>query len=228
MVDFKIIPFAYCTGQENMTFDESLLEEAILNNSSTFIFRLYGWKPACVSLGRNQKLDFLDLSILKSKNIDVVTRLTGGRALLHDKELTYSVVCPQSLLKQGQSVMASYKEISEVLIDAFKALGLNLSLGGESVHTNHDYCMLVSTGADLNYKGRKLIGSAQCRKKGYILQHGSILFDYDEMLLEKVFKEHVNSSEVVCLKEIFPDLSFEDFVNEFQFVISEVLSRKLC
>ena len=224
MVDFKIIPFAYCTGQENMTFDESLLEEAILNNSSTFIFRLYGWKPACVSLGRNQKLDFLDLSILKSKNIDVVTRLTGGRALLHDKELTYSVVCPQSLLKQGQSVMASYKEISEVLIDAFKALGLNLSLGGESVHTNHDYCMLVSTGADLNFQGRKLVGSAQCRKKGYILQHGSIPYDLDKALLAKIFNENIDVSTVTTVKEVLPSYTIERFSMEFQDAVKNVLS----
>lgn len=72
--------------------------------------------------------------------------------------------------------------------------------------------MLVSTGADLCYQGRKLIGSAQFRKEGYILQHGSILYDYDCQLLEKIFKENVDSSAVISLKEINPAISKQDII----------------
>ena len=191
MVDVKFIPFEYNTGSVNMTIDEQILNESIESNSTTPVFRLYGWKPACISLGRNQKADFIDQEFLKANNVDVVHRLTGGRALLHDCEVTYSFVCPQSYLKNGESVVASYKEISEILIKAFKELGVLLTLGGDSVHTKFDYCMLVSTGADLNYQGRKLVGSAQCRKKGYILQHGSIPYDLDKILVGKIFNEKV-------------------------------------
>ena len=131
-----------------------------------------------------------------------MTRLTGGRALLHDQEITYSFVCNQKFLKNGTSVIESYKEISQILIEAFKSLGIELNLGGDAVHTKHDYCMLVSTGADLNYNGKKLIGSAQVRKKGYILQHGSILYDYNKQLLEEIFKEPVLTNKITSIKEI--------------------------
>lgn len=221
-----MIPYKCLSGKENMAYDEQLLENAISSSAKKFYFRLYAWKPACVSLGRNQSSDFIDTSLLFKEGIELVTRLTGGRALLHDRELTYSVVCPQSMLNNGQSVVASYKEISQILIDAFSILGVNLDLGGESVHTKHDYCMLVSTGADLNYQGRKLIGSAQCRKKGYILQHGSILFDYNKELLEKIFREPVLISGIATIKEIFPEMGFEEFVGQFGSAISKVLSQR--
>ena len=227
MPSFEIIPYVCLSGKENMDFDESLLESAIASSSDTLFFRLFGWKPACVSLGRNQNPEFLDFDLLDKHNIDVVTRLTGGRALLHDMELTYSVVCSQNLLENGQSVIASYKEISGFLVEAFNLMGVNLVLGNDSVHTHHDYCMLVSTGADLNYSGRKFIGSAQCRKKGYILQHGSILYDYNKDLLETIFKEPVDTSGIIGLREILPSIGFECFIKDFQDAILKVLSRKL-
>ena len=90
----KIIPYEVRTGVENMQIDNDLLEWSIDNKFQDVIFRLYGWSPACISLGRNQKDDFLDYKFLKNSGIDVVRRLTGGRALLHDKELTYSYICP--------------------------------------------------------------------------------------------------------------------------------------
>lgn len=215
----KIIPYETRTGKENMQIDSDLLDFAIKNELKEPIFRLYGWKPACVSLGRNQKDDFLDYELLKSKNIDVVRRLTGGRALLHDNEITYSFICPESFLQNGSHIVSSYKEISQILIDKFKKLGINLDFGASKpIKTGFDYCMLISTGADLCYKEKKLIGSAQCRSHGYILQHGSILYDYDKKLLEEIFKEKVSTDEITSIKEINPKLSKEkiiDILNEW-------------
>lgn len=207
------IPYEVKSGAENMQIDSDLLENAIKNKQEEPIFRLYGWSPACVSLGRNQKSDFIDEKFLKEHNIDVVRRLTGGRALLHDNEITYSFVCPVSYLKNGENVVQSYKEISQILIDAFKKIGIELDFGGIKKPQGHkDYCMLVSTGADLCYKGRKLIGSAQFRKEGYILQHGSILYDYDRNSLEEIFKEKVDSSSVISLKEINSIVAKDDII----------------
>lgn len=197
-----------------MQIDSDLLDSAIENRLDYPIFRLYGWKPACVSLGRNQKDDFLDRKFLKENNIDVVRRLTGGRALLHADEITYSFICSTSYLKNGEHVVSSYKEISQILIDKFKKLGIDLTFGtNKPVKTGFDYCMLVSTGADLCYQGKKLIGSAQCRKQGYILQHGSILYDYDKALLEKIFKEPVSTDEITSIKEINPKLTKEKIID---------------
>lgn len=207
------IPYEVKSGAENMQIDSDLLENAIKNKQEEPIFRLYGWSPACVSLGRNQKSDFIDEKFLKEHNIDVVRRLTGGRALLHDNEITYSFVCPVSYLKNGENVVQSYKEISQILIDAFKKIGIELDFGRIKKPQGHkDYCMLVSTGADLCYKGRKLIGSAQFRKEGYILQHGSILYDYDRNFLEEIFKEKVDSSSVISLKEINSIVAKDDII----------------
>lgn len=207
----KYIPYEIKTGIENMQIDSDLLENAIAQQSKEAVFRLYGWSPACVSLGRNQKNDFIDEKFLKENNIDIVRRLTGGRALLHADEITYSFVCPVSYLQNGENVVSSYKEISQILIDAFKKLDIELDFGGKpKAHGN--FCMLVSTGADLCYRGRKLIGSAQFRSEGYILQHGSILYDYDCELLEKVFKEKVDTSSIVAIKEINPNLKKEDII----------------
>ena len=210
----KIIPYEVRTGAENMQIDSDLLDLAIKEQLKEPIFRLYGWSPACVSLGRNQKDDFIDYDFLKSKNVDVVRRLTGGRALLHDNEITYSFICPFSYLKNGENVKLSYIEISQILIDKFKKLGIELNFGEQNgIHTKFDYCMLISTGADLCYQGKKLIGSAQCRKEGYILQHGSILYDYNPEFLEEIFKEKVKN--IISVKEINPNLTKEDIINAF-------------
>ena len=207
----KLIPYEVKTGVENMQIDCDLLENAIAKQSLDAVFRLYGWTPACVSLGRNQKNDFIDEKFLRKHNIDIVRRLTGGRALLHHDEITYSFVCPVSYLKNGENVVSSYKEISQILIDAFKKLDIQLDFGGKP-KAQGNFCMLVSTGADLCYQGRKLIGSAQFRREGYILQHGSILYDYDRELLEKVFKEKVDTSSIISIKEINPALKKENIV----------------
>lgn len=210
----KFIEFEVKTGAENMQMDNDLLESAIKNKLQEPIFRLYGWAPSCVSLGRNQRDEFLDKDFLKSKGIDTVRRMTGGRALLHDKELTYSYICPTSFLKNGDNVVQSYKEISQILIDAFKNLGIELEFPeNKRVHTKFDYCMNISTGADLCYQGKKLIGSAQYRKDGYILQHGSILFDYDKELIEKIFMQKTDENSLTCLLEINPSLTYEKVVS---------------
>ena len=215
----KFVPFEVLTGKENMQKDSDLLDFAISEKLSYPIFRLYGWHPACISLGRNQQDAFIDKKFLKDTNIDLVKRLTGGRALLHDDEITYSYICPVSFLKHGENITKSYMEICGFLIEKFAKLGIELDFGGSKpVNTKFDYCMLISTGADLCYNGKKLIGSAQCRKEGYILQHGSILYDYKRDLLEKIFHENVSAESITSIKEINPNLSKQDIIR----VLSEL------
>lgn len=209
----KYIEFEVNSGEKNMQIDNDLLAFAIKNELTEPIFRLYGWSPACVSLGRNQSDEFLDKEFLKSKNIDIVKRLTGGRALLHDKELTYSYICPASSLKNGESVVGSYKEISQFLIDGFKKLGIELEFPqNKRPNTKFDYCMSISTGADLSFEGKKLIGSAQFRKEGYILQHGSILFDYDSELIMQLFNEKFDKNTLTCINLINPTISRDEII----------------
>lgn len=208
----RYIKFNTYNGQKNMQIDSDLLDEAIQNQTKEPIFRLYGWSPKCVSLGRNQK------EFPLPDGIDCVRRLTGGRALLHDNEITYSYVAPAI---EGESVIESYKIISGILIDFFKTLGIELDFGGKKCKggLKFDYCMLLSTGADVCYQGKKLIGSAQCRKNGYILQHGSILYDYDKTFLENLFHEEVQG--ITCVKEILPEITKEDLLQKLEKFIAE-------
>ena len=205
----KYLGFSVNSGSLNMEIDAQMLENAISSSEKDILFRLYGWSPKCISLGRNQKDDFL------TGEIDAVRRLTGGRALLHDDEITYCCVAPADAIPNGQSVVDSYKYISGILIDFFKTLGVELDFGeNKKVSTHFDYCMLLSTGADVCYKGKKIIGSAQCRKNGYIMQHGSILFGYDKKLLEELFHEEVKG--IIPVTEILPDMTKDIFVKKFE------------
>lgn len=209
----KYLGYSIANGTQNMEFDSNLLEHAIDEQETDILFRLYGWSPKCISLGRNQNGDFL------TEKIDVVKRLTGGRALLHDNEITYCCIAPIEAIPNGQSVIDSYKYISGILIDFFKTLGIELEYGAnKKVSTHYDYCMLLSTGADVCYQSKKIIGSAQCRKNGYILQHGSILFGYDKEFLEHLFKEKVEG--ITTVSNILPNLSKEEFVRRFEKFIS--------
>lgn len=182
------------SGKLNMELDLKMLNEAILNESKDATVRFYNWSPKCISLGKNQPFE----DFYNDLGIDIVRRPTGGRALLHDKELTYCFVSP---VKKGQSVIESYKDISDALILGFKKLGIELEYS--SVRSkNLRYCMNISCGADVSYKGRKLIGSAQFRSRGYLLQHGSILYDLDFELVEKIFKQKVEKNSIVTLNKI--------------------------
>ena len=210
----KLIDYKENNGEYNMSFDSQLLDEAINEKMKEPIIRFYGWNPPCVSLGRNQSFEHIDVYFCKQNGIDIVKRVTGGRGLLHDNEVTYSFICPIDFLRKGESIITSYKEISSAIIEGFKNIDIELELGGKKkIEATHDYCMLISTGADLSHNGKKLIGSAQYRKQGYILQHGSVLFNYNLQIIEKIFQEKNNNNSITYIDEINPALTRKDVVS---------------
>lgn len=222
----KFFDYKVNTGAYNMAFDENILDESIKNNEKEPVLRFYGWSPACVSLGRNQK-DYIDYSVCKEYGIDVVRRATGGRALLHDKELTYSFVCPIDFLQVKDSVILSYKEISEALILGMKETGIDINFPEDKkIKTAANYCMSLATGADLSYNGKKLIGSAQVRKSGYILQHGSLLIDVNYDLIKKLFHEQVNAHEITYLKEINLNMEIDVLVKNLKSGFEKKFNQK--
>lgn len=203
------IPYSVNNGKFNMKKDEQILNYAIKRSLNAPILRLYGWKPYCISLGRNQTGDKINCEYCYMNGIDIVKRLTGGRALLHDKELTYSFVTPIEFLQEGSSVMSSYKEISGAVVEGLKLTGIETELpSNKRVSTNYEYCMSLCSGADLNYNGKKLVGSAQFRKHGYILQHGSILIDFDSEKIENIFGEKPVEEKIISLSKIKPAFDF--------------------
>ncbi len=199
----KFLDYNCYNGSKNMAFDSKMLESAIRENQDYASIRFYGWSPKCISLGKSQVEDDIN-----SFGIDIVKRVTGGRALLHDNELTYAVVMPQN---ENEGILASYKFISDGLILGFKELGIELDYAGTK-KGSAKYCMNISCGADVSFMGKKLIGSAQFRSHGYILQHGSILFDLDYDLIEKIFGQKPDKNSIVTMKEINDKITKEELV----------------
>ena len=206
-------PFSVSDGVFNMNFDAKMLENTLKTGMSAL--RFYGWSPACVSLGRNQDFLHIDEDYCQKNGIDIVRRLTGGRALFHDNELTYSFTCRADFLEYGDSVVQSYKEISGALIKGFEKLGISADFPEEkpklAKNIKFEYCMSISTGADLSFEGKKLVGSAQFRKGGAILQHGSILFGYEPEKIRQIFAEQPREDKIITLFEISPEITRENF-----------------
>lgn len=171
-------------GPWNMGVDEALLQRAASPDSLP-VLRCYHWAPACVSLGRFQSAGGLDCAHLKRLGIDVVRRPTGGRAILHDQEVTYAVVLPAGHPLAGRSVRASYAAIAGALARAITLLGGTVELAPErrrggrglpaDAPAHRQDCFATPSDHEIVATGRKLVGSAQVRQAGALLQHGSIL-----------------------------------------------------
>jgi lipoate-protein ligase A len=163
-------------GATNMAVDEAILA-AVREGLSLPTLRFYAWSPPCLSLGRNQPLADADLAACRAAGVDVVRRPTGGRAILHTDELTYSVALLQSDPRATGDVVESYRRLSEGLlaglhrleVDAVPAMGQRkpaADLTAVCFETPSDY--------EITAGGRKLVGSAQWRGRGGVLQHGSL------------------------------------------------------
>ncbi len=164
------------SGAWNMAVDEAILESAGRGDSLPTL-RLYAWDPPCLSLGYAQPYADVDLDRLKERGWDIVRRPTGGRAILHTDELTYSIVGPASHPILDGSVLESYNRLARALAQAVKALGLSVTMKereeGDGSSTN-PVCFEITSTYEITVDGKKLIGSAQARRKDGVLQHGSL------------------------------------------------------
>ena len=183
-------------GPLNMAIDEALLESVIAGGAP--VVRFYTWRPATLSLGTNQALGEIDRAECEARGFDVVRRLTGGRAVLHQHELTYSVIARENDPRVSGGVVESYRKISAALVEGLHALGASVSLAapdrallramsarrvavldeeGEPQAGSSAMCFDAASAYELTAGGKKLVGSAQARRGGALLQHGSILLD---------------------------------------------------
>jgi lipoyl(octanoyl) transferase len=165
-------------GAWNMAADEAILEH-IGSGASLPTLRLYAWEPACLSLGHAQPLADVDLLRLKQRGWEVVRRATGGRAILHTDELTYSVIAPTDEPRVAGSILESYNRLAQALLLAVKSLELPVQIKeyaglNENGPPTNPVCFEVPSSYEIIVNGKKLIGSAQARKKEGVLQHGSL------------------------------------------------------
>ena len=176
MDTWRLIITPPARGAWNMAVDESILEH-IGRGESIPTLRLYAWAPPCLSLGHAQPFSDIDINRLKQRGWEVVRRATGGRAILHTDELTYSIIAPSNEPQVEGSILESYNRLAQALLLAVKNLELPVEIKEGKINeaaTPNPVCFEVPSAYEITVNGKKLIGSAQARKKEGVLQHGSL------------------------------------------------------
>ena len=239
-MEWRLIKDGYHTGFRNMAIDEAIMiahREGLVPPT----IRFYQWSPPAVSLGYFQDLKKeIDVNVCRNLGIDIVRRPTGGKAVLHDKELTYSFVITETHPLVNDSILETYKKISKGIIKGLSYLGIGAELVPlkekfrENLSINipqnplkfKSICFSVPSQYEVQVEGQKIVGSAQVRKKGIVLQHGSLLIKLERDTLFSVFNfPSVRTREK--LKSRFKAVSLEEILKrkiEFS-KLSEILPK---
>jgi lipoate-protein ligase A len=195
-------------GPDNMAIDLALLADA--EHTGRAWLRLYGWAPPCLSLGRNEPaLRRYDRGAIERLNIAVVRRPTGGRAVWHDREVTYAVAAPLALFG---SLAAGYRAIHERLAAALRRLGAPAELAPAArTAAREGGCFAAPVGGEIVVGGRKLVGSAQVQQGTAFLQHGSILLDGSQDVVGAVSRQPAGvSRETTLRRALGRDVPFDE------------------
>ena len=179
---WRLLIAAPRSGAENMARDSALQARAARTGET--VFSIYSWARPTLSFGRHQPAAGLyDIDKIRSAQVDVVRRPTGGRAILHDREVTYSVTSP---VTDAEPLRDTYARINRILLDGFSRLGVDVELASPAERApvpSVRPCFETPGEGELVARGSKLVGSAQWRDEGALLQHGSILVDDDQSSL---------------------------------------------
>ncbi len=183
-------------GSWNMWLDEQLAL-SVGHRGNAPVLRLFGWRPYTISIGANQLMEDFDGAKIHADGIDIVRRPTGGRAIFHAHELTYSVVLPSG----GRGAREIYQYLSRGILAALTALGIPASVAAadERVAPSREDplaipCFSVATRSEIQVDGKKIVGNAQRRYGGTILQHGSFLLGPEHRRLSRYLAPHVQSA----------------------------------
>lgn len=229
MEKWRFLPYRVYSPAENMAIDEAIMQlHREKKNLPTL--RFYGWEPATLSIGYFQRVDReINLDELKRSGFGFVRRLTGGRAVLHDHELTYSVIVSEAHPLMPPTVSESYRVISQGLLEGFRLLGIEAELTAPHSKPRGEHtaaCFDSPSDYELVIHGKKVAGSAQVRKQGVILQHGSILLDLDIEALfsvlrfpsdqvRKKWKDDFRNKAVAIQPILQRDVSIEEVTQAF-------------
>jgi lipoate-protein ligase A len=219
---FELIDTESANGKENMKFDFERTM-AVAEGKALPMFRLYSWDPWAISLGANQKEEEINKNEVNLRGWDLVRRPTGGRAVFHSEEITYSIVVN---LEDKFSIHDVYKKIHILLLNALKKLG-EKELGFEK--SQKDFrefykdkslsasCFASSARYEIEFEGKKVVGSAQRLFGNTLLQHGSIL----------IGNAHLRLSEVVEAENDFKRKKLFDFINSHSTCLENVFERSI-
>lgn len=179
---WRLLQTPVADGATNMALDHSLARLAAATGEA--IVRVYGWQPATVSFGRNQRArGAYDPARLAARGLGVVRRPTGGRSILHDRELTYAVALP---LAAATAARSSYDAVTTLLLDALRRLGVDAERAEPRTRSRAPGpapCFAEPAAGEVSWRGAKLAGSAQWVEGEAALQHGSVLIDDDQHAL---------------------------------------------
>ena len=173
---WRLVVNGEADGPTNMAVDEAILSQ-VINGASPPTLRLYRWSPPCLSLGRGQPVSDADPAACRAAGVEVVRRPTGGRAILHTDELTYSVALLQTDPWAAGGLLESYRRLSVGLLAGLHALGVP-AVQAVGRHKSPEeltpVCFETPSEYEITVDGRKLLGSAQWRTRGGVLQHGTL------------------------------------------------------
>lgn len=204
LVEWRLIKDSYHNGFINMAVDEAIMI-AHKNGLISPTIRFYQWSPPAVSLGYFQDLKKeINVKVCQDIGIDIVRRPTGGKAVLHDQELTYSFIIKENDPLVNDSILETYKKISGGIIRGLSYLGIKAELvplrgklenhlldRSDKARIHHldfkSICFSVPSQYEVQVEGKKIVGSAQVRKGGVVLQHGSLLIKLEKDKLFSVF-----------------------------------------
>ncbi len=200
----------------NMAIDESIFIHCIQKQSPPTL-RFFQWQMPSITIGYAVDAEKeLNLDPCWTKKIPVVRRITGGGAVFHKPDITFSINFPKNIIPQPQSIIDSYKFINQIFVDGLKNLGIVCTLLDELASQPSKYapniCFIKPTVYDILFQGKKLVGNAQRRKKDFILNHGSILYK----------KDHHKIVEFLKLSSDYPS----DFKNN-SISIEEIVQKKI-
>jgi lipoate-protein ligase A len=187
---------APASGTFNMALDEAMMRMS--RRTGDAYFRLYGWESPTLSLGRNQRArGHYDSDAARSLGVGFVRRPTGGRALMHHREITYSAALPA---RSPADASAAYAFINEVLLEGLREMGVGASRSSGSGHQPPGLrpCFDAPSAHEIVLRDRKLIGSAQWRHSDTLLQHGSILVRDDQAMIPRLMREPLAAPPVAA------------------------------
>lgn len=207
---WRFIDSGPASAVQNMAVDEGLLREAVTPGALP-VLRFYTWSPAAVSLGRFQdKERAVNAEACRQRGFDIVRRITGGRAVFHCDELTYSIIARSDSALFPNDILGTYKVIAAGLLAGLRELGIAAEMVSRSGRhagmvkssSQEPACFSSPSWYEILVQGRKIIGSAQRRVGGAFLQHGSILIGYDHALESEVIPGGGMRNAVTCIRTV--------------------------
>jgi lipoate-protein ligase A len=237
---WRVVDTEALDAYSNMAIDEAVAV-AVRTAKAPPTLRFYLWKSFSVSIGQFQRLEEIDTLFCRKENIPVVRRPTGGRAILHGTDLTYSFSAPNIPPFFSEGLLSTYSHLSRAFYFAFRSLGFDVKISSRRergrVLTGSPLCFQSVSYGEITISGRKVMGSAQKRWKEGFLQQGSIMLTVEGALMRSVFRQTEKDNiaqTMIGLSNVNPSVDLEDLkkaiVNAFQEVfgvsfIRDSLSR---